>query len=220
MGEPDRGTPPVRRSLAHNGILGAVTIFTLPCVLSCFLRVLCNVTSLCVVKRFDNTTNVATINGNTRALCVVAIALINLTVKAAIVINRTINSHHFSHTRATVNGAVALFVNISIILTTVLLTLYPRVITLVNAPTRTIRKATTCLHVYFVNVPFVTTCGVLSTVFHKLNSSHSPVCIVNITYVVGVTLSFLFVNRVKLNPMNTTLNAIATRAIDITLTLI
>lgn len=164
--------------LADNDILGDVLFFSLPCLLSCFLRALCNVTSLFVVKRFRNITDAATISVNDRIVRVVAIVVINLTVKTAIAVNQTINTRGGLHTTQLVNGAIALFVTKSIMLTTILMKLISPVMHVISAPRRTITNAHACLVVYFVNIPYVATCGVVTSVFHKLNSSEDPVCFV------------------------------------------
>lgn len=171
-----------------------------------------------MIKHFNSASNLSTISANDRMLGLIAFIIARLTVNIAILVTHCLNRGQPRCVKRIVNKTTVIFALLTTTLFIILIFFTQFVTDLVRTPTRTLSLATDCIHVYNDNVFFVMTCGVLSTLFHNLNSDHSPLVFILITYVIGVVNSLILITNFRLSTTNTTVTAMTTRTIDMVYT--
>lgn len=176
--------------------------------------------SLLIINQFNSAVNLSTISANDRILGLIAFIIARLTVNIAILVTQCLNRGGPRLVNSIVNNTTIIFALLSTILFIIVINFTHDVSILVRTPTRTITLATDCIHVYNSNVFFVITCGLLTTIFHNLNSDGSPLLFILITYIIGVVNSLILITNFRLSTTNTTVTAMTTRTIDIIYTII
>lgn len=200
--------------------MGGLITFVVPILNTLVLRTTCKTISLLIIKEFNSASKLSTISAKDRILGLIAFMIIRFTVNVAILVTHRLNRGGPRRVNSIVNNTTVMFATVSIKLFVIVIYFTRPVTVLVRTPTRTIRLAAICVHVYNNKVFFVITCGLLSTVFHKLKSDGSPLLFMLITYVVGIFNSLVLITNFRVGTTNTTVTAIFTRTVDIIFTMI
>lgn len=195
-------------SLLDNGPIGSIILFTLPVVLDSLLRCSCGFISGVVINRCINARTLTTINGVNTVGDFVVNATLKLADNFAVPITRGFKTNRCHGVGGCTNGDVALslIVNISVIIITRVVS--GPVLHLVGAPSSVFGLSTSCVGVLCFNIPVRVLFGGFANVTHSLNSDGEPLCFLVLDILIGLTLSVLLINGLKLNIHNTTTTAI------------
>ena len=207
------------RNLTQGSILGNITTFALPYMLSYFLQILYGLADLFVIGMYCDVESTTAVSNGAQVMHMLTVIIIGLAMGTTVRTARAVGAGDFRTAARTIGNTVTLFLSIAIVLAIGLLLLTDNIIRWINTPIEAVEGTYNYLFICFLGIPFIVAYNIIASIFRGLGDSKMPMYFVAIACVVNILLDFVFIGRFGMGPagaaLATTLSQMCAVAIAI-----
>ena len=207
------------RNLTQGSILGNITTFALPYMLSYFLQILYGLADLFVIGMYCDVESTTAVSNGAQVMHMLTVIIIGLAMGTTVRTAHAVGAGDFRTAARTIGNTVTLFLSIAIVLAIGLLLLTDNIIRWINTPIEAVEGTYNYLFICFLGIPFIVAYNIIASIFRGLGDSKMPMYFVAIACVVNNLLDFVFIGRFGMGPagaaLATTLSQMCAVAIAI-----
>lgn len=207
------------RNLTQGSILGNITTFALPYMLSYFLQILYGLADLFVIGMYCDVESTTAVSNGAQVMHMLTVIIIGLAMGTTVRTAHAVGAGDFRTAARTIGNTVTLFLSIAIVLAIGLLLLTDNIIRWINTPIEAVEGTYNYLFICFLGIPFIVAYNIIASIFRGLGDSKMPMYFVAIACVVNILLDFVFIGRFGMGPagaaLATTLSQMCAVAIAI-----
>ncbi len=209
-----------RTDLTQGSIIGNISRFSLPYMLSYFLQILYGLADMFVIGQFcgvDSTTAVA--NG-AQIMHMFTVIIIGLAMGTTVRLGRAFGAKDKKAASKTIGNTFTLFAITAIVTTAILLLANRNIVSMIDTPAEAVKGTVDYLRICFVGIPFIIAYNIIASIFRGLGDSKSPMYFVIVACVANIALDYLFIGHFGLGPAGAALGTTLSQMISVIIAVI
>lgn len=209
------GTAKMRQDLTHGGILGSITRFALPYMLTYFLQVLYGLADLYVIGLYCDADSTAAVTNGVQVMYMFTVIMIALSMGSTVSVGKAVGARDTAATSRAIGNTMTLFSVLGIVSAAALLGLRGEIIEAIVTPRESVAGASDYLGVCFAGIPFVVIYNVIASVFRGLGDTRRPMYFVAIACGVNIILDFILIGWAGLGPRGAALATVTSQTLSV-----
>ena len=183
----------MEKNLTTGSVFKTILYFALPYLFSYFLQTLYGMADLFIIGQFNGTESTTAVANGSQVMHMLTVMIVGLAMGSTVMIGRAVGARHKDEIAKTVGNSVTLFMELSIILTIVLLLLVRPIVLLIQTPAEAIEGSIRYLTICFIGIPVITAYNIIASIYRGMGDSKSPMYFIAIACVSNIILDYLFI---------------------------
>lgn len=201
----------MQNDLTTGSVFRNVLSFSLPYLLSYFLRTLYGMADLFIIGQFEGVASTTAVSIGSQVMHMLTVMLVGLAMGATVSIAQAAGGGDKKRTASAIGNTVTLFMLLSLALTALLLALRGGTVSIMSTPEEAVQGTLAYLTVCFIGIPFITAYNIIASIFRSLGDSKSPMCFIAVACVVNIALDYYFMGTLHLGPAGAALGTTPSR---------
>ncbi len=208
------------RDLTQGSLLKAITVFSLPYLLSYFLQTLYGLADLFIIGQYNNPDVITAVSVGSQVMHSITLVIAGFAMGSTVMISKSVGAKDAKSSSKGIGNTVLLFSAFSLILTVVFLLLTNQIIKGMSTPLKSVEQTRNYLLICFAGIPFITAYNVISAIFRGLGDTKTPMYFVAIACALNIGLDYLFIGYFDLKASGAALGTIIAQALSVIFSLI
>lgn len=210
----------MEKNLTTGSVFKTIVYFSLPYLLSYFLQTLYGMADLFIIGQFNGIDGTTAVSIGSQIMHMLTVMIVGLAMGTTVIIGRAVGARNHNLASIAIGNTITLFLTLSIIVSIVLLVAINSIVAIMSTPTEAISGTTSYLTICFIGIPFITAYNIISSIFHGMGDSKSPMYFIAIACASNIVLDYLFIGIFQLGAAGAALGTTLSQAISVIVSLI
>ena len=201
--------------LTQGSILGNISRFSLPYMLSYFLQILYGLADMFVIGQYCGVESTTAVANGAQIMHMFTVIIIGLAMGTTVRLARAIGAKDQKEASKTSGNTFSLFAITAIATTAILLLANKSIVNLIDTPTEAVKGTIDYLRICFIGIPFIVAYNIIASIFRGLGDSKSPMYFVIVACVANIALDYIFIGHFRLGPSGAALGTTLSQMISV-----
>ena len=175
---------------------------------------------LYIIGQFGTVAETTAVSIGSQVMHMLTVMIVGLAMGATVFIGQAIGGKKLNTAAMGIGNTVTLFMEVSVVMTLLLVLLVKPVTALMSTPTDAVSGTVNYLTICFIGIPFITAYNVISAIFRCMGDSKSPMYFIAVACVANIGLDVLFMGAFHLEPAGAALGTTLSQAISVMVSLV
>lgn len=208
------------RDLTTGSVLKAISVFSIPYLLTYFLQTFYGTVDLFVIGLFSDTAAITAVATGSQVMHMLTVMIVGLAMGSTVMVARAVGKKDPKEASQFIGNTVTLFIIVSLAMTAVLLALTNPIVGIMQVPTLAVPGTAIYLIICFAGIPLITAYNVIAAVFRGMGDTKSPLYFVAIACILNIGFDFLLVGYFGMGAAGAAWGTVVAQAISVVISLI